>query len=53
MTRAPDSGIFGDLAGKLDALVVSCKKCKRTGGDAVRRLIEQRGRDAKIITWKD
>jgi hypothetical protein len=44
---------FGDLVGKLDVLVVDCPKCGRSGRYAVRRLIEQRGRDAKLIDWKD
>jgi hypothetical protein len=29
------------------------EKCGRSGRYAVRRLIEQRGRDAKLIDWKD
>jgi hypothetical protein len=38
--------IFGDLLGKLE---VACEKCGRKGRYAVARLIEQRGRDAKVI----
>ena len=41
--------IFGDLIGKLDALEVACDKCARKGRYAVARLIEQRGRDAKVL----
>jgi hypothetical protein len=44
--------IFGDLVGKLDVLVVECEKCGRSGRYAVRRLIEQRGREAKIVDWR-
>jgi hypothetical protein len=44
---------FGDLVGKLDVLLVDCPKCGRAGRYAVRRLIEERGRDAKLIDWKD
>jgi hypothetical protein len=45
--------IFGDLIDKLDVLNVACKKCGRKGRYAVARLIEQRGRDAKVIDWRD
>jgi hypothetical protein len=41
--------IFGDLIGKLDVLHVVCDKCGRKGRYAVARLIEQRGRDAKVV----
>jgi hypothetical protein len=41
--------IFGDLVGKLDALAIACDKCGRKGRYAVARLIEQRGRDAKVL----
>jgi hypothetical protein len=43
--------IFGDLVGKLDVLRVHCAKCNRAGRYQVQRLIEERGRDAKIISW--
>jgi hypothetical protein len=43
--------IFGDLIDKLDVLRVACDKCHREGRYAVARLIEQRGRDAKVIDW--
>jgi len=41
--------IFGDLVGKFDALHVACDRCGRNGRYALARLIEQRGRDAKVI----
>ena len=43
--------IYGDLIGKLAVLNVACEKCGRKGRYAVPRLIEQRGRDAKVIDW--
>jgi len=43
--------IFGDLVGKLDVLEVACDKCGRKGRYAVARLIEQRGRDAKVVDF--
>jgi hypothetical protein len=43
--------IFSDLVGKLDALNVACGKCGRKGRYAVARLIERRGRDAKILDF--
>jgi len=45
--------IFGDLIGKLDVLYVDCAKCKHSGGYKVQRLIEERGRDRKVIDWLD
>ena len=45
--------VFGDLVGKLDVLVVACEKCGRAGRYAVRRLVEERGRNGKLIDWKD
>jgi hypothetical protein len=50
---AHHSFTFGDLIGKLGVLAVACEKCGRAGRYAVRRLIEQHGRDAKLIDWKD
>jgi hypothetical protein len=44
---------FGDLDGKLGMLRVECQKCERVGQYWVARLIEQRGRDAKIVDWLD
>jgi hypothetical protein len=41
------------LVGKLEVLVIACKRCGRVGRYAVRPLIEQHGRDGKIIDWKD
>ena len=40
---------FGDLVGKLAVLVVECPKCSRTGRYALRRLIEQRGREVTVL----
>jgi hypothetical protein len=45
--------VFGDLIGKLDVLHVGCAKCERAGRYQVQRLIEERGRDGKIIDWLD
>ena len=45
--------IFSDLIGKLDVLRVSCSKCGRDGCYGLARLIEKRGRDAKLIDWLD
>jgi len=55
LTLMPRDGaiIFGDLIGKLDVLRVACDKCEREGRYAVARLIEQRGRNAKVIDWLD
>jgi hypothetical protein len=45
--------IFGDLIGKLDVLYVHCPKCNRVGRYRVDRLIEDQGRNAKLIDWLD
>jgi hypothetical protein len=45
--------IFSDLIGKLDLLRVRCEKCGRDGRYGLPRLIDQRGRDAKVIDWLD
>jgi hypothetical protein len=39
------------LIGKLGALEVACDKCGREGRYAMARLIEQRGREAKMVDW--
>lgn len=44
--------IFADLIGKL-VLNVACEKCGRAGHYSLRRLIDGRGRDAKVIDWLD
>jgi hypothetical protein len=44
---------LADLLGKLTVVRVECSKCRRIGRYAVRRLIEQRGRDGTIIDWLD
>jgi len=41
--------IFGDLIGRLDVLYVHCPKCNRAGRYQVQHLIEERGRDAKLL----
>ena len=46
-----DAIIFGGLVGKLDALEVACGKCGRKGRYPVARLIEQHGRDAKVVDF--
>jgi hypothetical protein len=49
-----DGGIiFSDLIGKLDVLRVTCEKCGRDGAYGLARLINERGRDAKLIDWLD
>ena len=45
--------IFADLIGKLDLLRVACDKCGRHGCYGLHRLIERRGRGAKLIDWLD
>ena len=45
--------IFADLIGKLDVLYVHCPKCSRAGHYRVRRLIDERGLDGKLIDWLD
>jgi len=43
--------ICGDLVGKLAVLRVNCSKCGRAGHYLLFRLIEARGRDAKVNEW--
>ena len=45
--------VFSDLIGKLDVLRVKCDQCGRDGCYGLARLIDQRGRDAKLIDWLD
>jgi hypothetical protein len=45
--------IFADLIGKLDVLYVHCPKCNRAGRYPVKRLIDDRGLDGKLIDWLD
>src|SRR5262249_55367203 len=45
--------IFGDLIAKLDTVYVACSKCGRSGRYRLRRLIDARGRDARVIDWMD
>jgi hypothetical protein len=42
-----------DLIGKLDMLRVACDKCGRDGCYGLHRLIEKRGREAKLVDWLD
>ena len=44
---------FRDLIGKLDLLRVSCDKCGRAGRYRVQHLIDEHGRDGKIVDWLD
>ena len=43
--------ILGGLIGKLDALQVACDKCGRKGRCTAAPLIEQRGRDGKVVDF--
>jgi hypothetical protein len=45
--------IFGDLIGKLGVLAVPCDKCGRAGRYPLQRLIDDRGRNAKVVDWLD
>ena len=54
MLLMPDGAIiFSDLIGKLVVLRVSCDKRGRDGCYGLGRLIERRGRDAKLVDWLD
>ena len=44
---------FGDLIGKLDKVRVARGKCGRSGRYRLQRLIDERGRNAKVIDWMD
>ena len=45
--------IVADLTDKLDVMYVHCPKCSRAGRYHVQHLIEERGRNAKLIDWLD
>ena len=45
--------IFRRVIGKPDLLRVACDKCGLDGRYGLGRLIEKRGRDAKLIDWLD
>ena len=45
--------ILADLIGKLDLLRIACDKCGRDVCYGLNRLIERRGRDAKLVDWLD
>jgi hypothetical protein len=55
MVAMPRDGaiIFSDLIGKLDVVHIECKKCNRTGRYQLSRLLDERGRSAKLIDWLD
>ena len=40
---------FADLQDKLGALRVACDRCGRAGRYSVPRLVERRGRNAKVV----
>jgi hypothetical protein len=44
---------FGDLADKLDLLLVRCDKCRLSERYRVPELIKEQGRDVKIVDWLD
>jgi hypothetical protein len=52
MPRAIDTTL-GHLLGKLTVLRVECSKCGQFGRYPLPRLIEQRGRDVRILDWLD
>jgi len=43
--------ILDDLVGRLENLEIVCPKCHRRGRYAVRRLVDQHGRDFKVPDW--
>jgi len=45
--------IFADLIGKLDVVYVHCIKCGRASRYHLQHLIDDRGRDTKVIDWLD
>jgi hypothetical protein len=45
--------IFADLIGRLDVVYVHCDKCGRAGRYRLQHLIDDRGRDARVIDWLD
>jgi len=45
--------IFSDLFGKPDVVRLVCTKSERASGYHLNRLVENRGRDAKLIDWLD
>lgn len=42
---------FGDIEGKLEYLVLECRKCPRRGRYSVARLIAEHGRSGKMTDW--
>jgi len=49
----PAGTTFSHLTGRLTVLRVECPKCGRFGRYAVRLLIDQQGRDVRILDWLD
>jgi hypothetical protein len=45
--------IFGDIEGNLDVLRVECTKCSRKGRYHVAKLIEEYGRKANMMKWRE
>ncbi len=45
--------LFADIEGKLEHLVVACRRCDRWGRYNVARLIAERGADATIASFTD
>jgi hypothetical protein len=45
--------IFADLIGKLDVVYVHCIKCGRASRYHLQHLIDNCGRDTKVIDWLD
>ena len=44
---------FADLIGRMDVVYVHCGKCGRAGRYHLQQLIDERGRDARVIDWLD
>jgi hypothetical protein len=53
--RVPRDGAitFADLIGKLDVVYVHCSKCGRANRYHLQQLIDDLGRDARVINWLD
>ena len=51
LAPCPPGTTFGDLVGKLTVLRVEFSKCGGFGRYSLRKLIEERGRDVRILDW--
>ena len=53
--RVPRDGAitFADLIGRMNVVYVHCGKCGRAGRYHLQQLIDERGRDARVIDWLD